>query len=193
MANAESRPPDDAALIRFKCVCGKNLIAKTEAAGKKGKCPNCGRRVEIPSSPTPKNGPRLGPQVARAPTAAGKECLMYCPKCGQVNDENALACIRCGQALRPFPYAKSETSGKAIAAMVISMAGFFSCWFVGDIIGIFLGYNARREIRLSHGRLTGEPFATAAIVIGWVALGLHVLLAIFWVALFAIHLIAESL
>ena len=118
---------------------------------------------------------------------------MFCPKCGQANHESALACIRCGETLQRASYARPQTSGKAIASMVTSLVGLFSCPFVCDIVGIVLGYSARREIRLSRGRLTGDGFAIAGIAVGWTALGLHVLVAIIWVAIFTLALFAGEL
>jgi hypothetical protein len=37
--------------LKFKCQCGKILVADTAAAGKKAKCPNCGQMVQIPTTP----------------------------------------------------------------------------------------------------------------------------------------------
>lgn len=66
-----------------------------------------------------------------------------------------------------------QSNGKAIGALVASILGFF-CG-VGFIVGLILGYSARNEIRASGGRQTGDGAATAAIVIGWVGVGLTVL------------------
>ena len=41
-------PIEEAALIRFKCACGKALQVKREYAGKTGRCPACGQAVKIP-------------------------------------------------------------------------------------------------------------------------------------------------
>lgn len=35
-------------MIRFKCECGRKIQASDEGAGKWGKCPSCGQRVQIP-------------------------------------------------------------------------------------------------------------------------------------------------
>lgn len=40
----------DLAMIRFDCECGHTIAAKEDAAGGRGKCPNCGRFVTIPAS-----------------------------------------------------------------------------------------------------------------------------------------------
>ena len=76
----------------------------------------------------------------------------------------------------PSPYYQpvSETSGKAVASLVFSIVGWFVCVFVGQIVGIILGHQARAEIRESGGRLTGEGLATAGIIIGWIGIVLDV-------------------
>lgn len=78
-----------------------------------------------------------------------------------------------------------QNCGKAIASMVCSIAGLFFCFFVGQIIGIILGYNAKKEIRESKGKLTGEEFATAGIVVGWIGLVVDTLIVGFFLALFS--------
>jgi uncharacterized membrane protein len=62
--------------------------------------------------------------------------------------------------------AAPETSAMAIVAFVLT--------FFLPIIGLVLGYVARNEIDHSGGRLGGRGFATAAIVINWVGIGLAV-------------------
>ena len=64
-----------------------------------------------------------------------------------------------------------RTSGKAIASLIFSIlgSGIFS------IVGLILGYQAKREIDESGGRITGRGLALAGIIIGWVGLALTVL------------------
>jgi hypothetical protein len=64
-----------------------------------------------------------------------------------------------------------RTSGKAIASLVFSIlgSGIFS------IVGLILGYQAKREIDESGGRITGRGLALAGIIIGWIGLALAVL------------------
>lgn len=69
--------------------------------------------------------------------------------------------------------APPQTNSMAVGALVASILGFF-CG-VGFVIGLILGYNARKQIRASGGQEGGEGAATAAIVIGWIGVGLMVL------------------
>ena len=63
-----------------------------------------------------------------------------------------------------------ETSRTAIASFIWSLVGWFICPIIGHAIGIALGRRALREIRACRGRLTGEGFAMAGIVLGWLGL-----------------------
>jgi hypothetical protein len=69
-----------------------------------------------------------------------------------------------------------QTSGKAIAALVCTIAAFPFWCFVGipAIVGLFLASSAKKEIRASGGRLTGEGMVTAAQILGWIAVGLTI-------------------
>ena len=81
-----------------------------------------------------------------------------------------------GQPQQPAPGGYGvppPTNGLAVGALVASILGFF-CG-VGFIVGLILGYSARGQIRSSAGREGGEGLATAAIVIGWIGVGLIVL------------------
>ncbi|MCC6416798.1 MAG: hypothetical protein IT429_00960 [Gemmataceae bacterium] len=63
--------------ISFGCTCGKQLQAKDEFAGKRMKCPGCGRILTIPGSPaTPPPEPEPEPpilQIARRPAPPFEE------------------------------------------------------------------------------------------------------------------------
>jgi len=111
--------------------------------------------------------------------------IMYCPGCGAENDDNAYRCVNCGEYLRstePRPYPVVRTSGLAIAALICSIVGWVGCYLIGPIVGVVLGYQARKQIRESGGRLTGEGLATAGIILGWLGIGL-VLLAVIGLSL----------
>ena len=68
----------------------------------------------------------------------------------------------------------SSTNGLAIAALIVSIA-------LNGVIGLILGYVARRQINESHQG--GRRLAIAAIVIGWVEIGLGLAAAIVYVVL----------
>lgn len=79
------------------------------------------------------------------------------------------------QWLAPAGAAAPQTSGMAIAALILA----FLVWPVG----LIMGYVARNEIRNSGGTKTGSGVATAAIVLGWIGLGLAVIYIVLIIAL----------
>jgi len=67
-----------------------------------------------------------------------------------------------------------QTSGMAIASLVMGIAGWTLLPLVGSILAIVFGYAARREIRQRPDELTGEGMAVAGLVLGWIMVGLSV-------------------
>lgn len=65
-----------------------------------------------------------------------------------------------------------STNGMAIASLVCSLAGLFTCG-ITSIIGAILGHVARRQIR-ERGE-GGDGLALAGIITGWIIFGLYLL------------------
>jgi hypothetical protein len=61
-----------------------------------------------------------------------------------------------------------QTSGKSTAALVLGILGLVLCPLICSVLALIFGYQARREIDQSGGRLTGRGNATAGVVLGWV-------------------------
>lgn len=79
------------------------------------------------------------------------------------------------------PGSMGNDSG-ATTAMILSIIGLFVCVPLA-IGGMVMGYSARKRIDASGGMLGGSGQATTAIVLGWVAVALWVILMIYTVAL----------
>jgi len=128
-----------------------------------------------------------------------------CEKCGAENPEDALFCFNCGHGQGPpvegaspgsvppppgylhftqgpYPPPAVTNNAKAIASMVLGIVGIFACPIVCSTIALILGYQARNEIAASRGYQTGESFATAGIIMGWVGL----VLTIIWITIWAV-------
>ena len=79
------------------------------------------------------------------------------------------------------PYYQQQTSGPrssgtALASLILSILGLIGLLpFLGSVIGLILGYNARNEIDRSGGMVTGRGMAQWGIILGWVGLGLILL------------------
>ena len=65
-----------------------------------------------------------------------------------------------------------QTSGKSTAALVMGILGLFLCPLICSVLALVFGYQARREIDNSGGRVTGRGSATAGIVLGWIGVAL---------------------
>ena len=61
--------------------------------------------------------------------------------------------------------------------MVLGIVGFVVCG-VGAFLALVFGYKARREIAESGGRQKGRGMAVAGIVLGWVWVGLLVVIVL---------------
>ncbi len=74
----------------------------------------------------------------------------------------------------PGPYAMGypvqKTNAKAVASLVLGCSALL-CGLTA-VVGLVLGYVARKEIDESGGMQTGRGMAVAGIVIGWVISGL---------------------
>lgn len=75
-----------------------------------------------------------------------------------------------GYSTRPA----SATNGMAIASLACSIGGLF-CG-IGFILGVVFGYIAKNQIDQSGGVQQGRGLAVAGLIIGWVGIGLGVLL-----------------
>jgi hypothetical protein len=88
--------------IRFSCPCGREIQARDEYAGTQGRCPTCGRVVDIPVSegpvpPDPEDGSRESPFMpapAPPPLAppAGPPRHPPPPRAGQAPGAWSLGC-----------------------------------------------------------------------------------------------------
>src|ERR671932_2279712 len=72
----------------------------------------------------------------------------------------------------------TQTSGKSTAALVLGILGLVLCPLICSVLALVFGYQARREIDASGGRLTGRGNAIAGIVLGWIGVAFLVLLVV---------------
>jgi hypothetical protein len=80
------------------------------------------------------------------------------------------------------PKAQPQTSGKAIAALILGICGIVVFPLIG-VVALFVGYGAREEIRREPG-LAGDGMATAGIVLGWVSVAIVILGILLLIAIF---------
>jgi hypothetical protein len=75
----------------------------------------------------------------------------------------------------PSPMQAVQTSGMAVASLVMGILGWTVLPLIGSILAIVFGYSARNEIRQRPDDLTGEGLAVAGLVLGWLMVGASVL------------------
>jgi len=85
-----------------------------------------------------------------------------------------------------------STHGKAIAALVCSIASFVVCQPFTAIAAVILAPQAKREILAEPDRYEGEGLAKAGQIIGWIALGLWIAGIVGFVAVVVIAALADS-
>lgn len=73
--------------ITVNCLCGKKLKAPDRLAGKRAKCPRCGKALEVPRLPETDTS-----SSASSPSSGGKTCVA----CGQPMSHTAVVCEACG-------------------------------------------------------------------------------------------------
>jgi hypothetical protein len=64
-----------------------------------------------------------------------------------------------------------ETSGKAVASLVLGITGGLG---VGSILAIIYGRKAKKEIAQSNGWLKGKLLAAWGVALGWIGVGLAI-------------------
>jgi hypothetical protein len=75
----------------------------------------------------------------------------------------------------PYGYAQAPSNdGMAIAALVCSLTGFFTCG-VTSILAVIFGFVSRAKIKKSNGGLIGSGMALAGIIVGFVGIALFLL------------------
>lgn len=70
----------------------------------------------------------------------------------------------------PYP-PRGATNGMAIASMVL---GIIWIYWIGSVLALVFGYIAKRQIQ-ERGEM-GDGMATAGIILGWIGIGLLVMI-----------------
>jgi DNA-directed RNA polymerase subunit RPC12/RpoP len=113
--------------------------------------------------------------------------MAYCSNCGTQISDQAVFCPNCGHTTEAKPRIVAggrRTEGTAIASLVLGIVGLVACPFVAGILAVVFGNQARSKIA-ADPTLDGEGMAKAGVVMGWIGIGISVLIFIFWIAVAA--------
>ncbi len=70
---------------------------------------------------------------------------------------------------------RQENNTLALISLIASILGLTFVPTVGSIVGLILGYMARKQIRAGAGAVGGEGLAKAGIILGWIGVALAVI------------------
>jgi Domain of unknown function (DUF4190) len=85
------------------------------------------------------------------------------------------------------PYGQPpKTSGKATTSLVLGVVSMVCFGFLTGIPAIIVGIRARKEIRLSHGRTSGDGLALGGIITGIIGTLLGIAAVALVIGLFAV-------
>ncbi len=79
----------------------------------------------------------------------------------------------------PPPEYGQQTSSLAVISLVAGIASYFIVPLLGAIAAVITGNMAKKEIRQSSGRLTGEDMAQWGLILGWINIGISLVGACF--------------
>jgi hypothetical protein len=72
-------------------------------------------------------------------------------------------------------YLPEETNTLAVISLISGILAWFLLPLLGAVVAIFTGHMAKSEIRKNPGQFTGDGFATAGLILGYIQLALVVL------------------
>lgn len=68
----------------------------------------------------------------------------------------------------------------------------FPVLLIGWVAALITGYAARRQIRAGGGQMEGEGYAKAGIIMGWIGVGLSLLVLLAMLVIFILALLSPS-
>jgi hypothetical protein len=156
--------------IQFSCSCGRKLQAHDEHVGRRVRCPACGAEATVPGTEQ-----AVQPRPRRLATGDDEDASEEHPRRHSRRDED--------EEERPRRRRReddeeedyegqrrsSETSGKAVAAVVLGLLSVCLSVFTA-VPAMILAIMSFSDIKRSRGRLGGKGLAVAGLILGCVGL-----------------------
>ncbi|MDQ1435319.1 MAG: hypothetical protein QOF59_2135 [Actinomycetota bacterium] len=130
-----------------------------------------------PPDPTGPNPGSVLPPNAQTPGAPAANPFAPPPPIGAPGSYPPPAAYGQYPVYPPPGLAPGSTNGLATAALVLGAVGWIPCG-IGSLVAIVLGFIARTQIRESRGRQGGDGLALAGIILGFIGVGIWLLLLI---------------
>ena len=129
-----------------------------------------------PQSGEPPVSPQPDPNNPYGQSAPQYGQPMYPPYGQQPYGQQPYGAPPYGQPMYAHPYVQRTTNGLAIASMVL---GILWIYWIGSVLALIFGYIARGQIR-QRGQ-SGDGMAIAGIVLGWIGVGVFLLIFVVFV------------
>lgn len=152
--------------LKFNCLhCNQPLEAPEDMLGQMIDCPACNGSITIPVSapkPAARTPPVLRPVIPPQPVAPAPTPSDQLPLNVKI--------------------VSTETSGFAVASMVIGILAILGGWFwsgvILPILAIIFGHVALSKIKKQSPRLSGRGFAITGLTLGYVSFVIAVIAAL---------------
>jgi hypothetical protein len=116
--------------------------------------------------------------------------MAFCTYCGQQISDQAAACPKCGHPTSTLA-ARGRMEPLAIWALALGIAGLVACPFIPSIIAVILGSQAKTRLAMDD-TLQGDQLAKTGVILGWIGIGLGILVIIGIIVLVASGIYLEQ-
>lgn len=116
---------------------------------------------------------------------------MYCTKCGALNDDRALKCVKCGSMLEQFSQSLQQTSIKIPNHLVFAIIVTILCCVPLGIPAIV--FAAQVNGKIAAGDIEGaKEKSRKALMWCWIAFGTGLIFGIAYLMLIMLGVFAEA-